>query len=328
MPVGASMVERSGGGFEGVGEQRGSGMDFVFHIGCHKCASTALQRLFRESGAVDYRFVSGSDPRRGKREVLDELESESPRFEWLRKELLKGFSGERPVVLSHEELSGDISGKANPDWRVVAGNLKELIPEARILIVVRRQTDYIRSLYAFRVGIKGEETRSFGRFVSEEGAAGLFDKLDYSVLVKRHVELFGSERVFVLPMEWLSRDRKRFAAALSEAVGADFAEDAFPAPSNASPKNASVLALCRFCNLLFSAVYAPIGWVFPYRVSSKFRFAYYASKRVLVPALARIVPGRGLDNPSVPDDVVSRWSAGNAELSRLFDLDLKDLGYP
>jgi hypothetical protein len=303
-------------------------MDTIVHIGYHKCASTALQRLFRDSGAVDYRFVSGSDPSRGKREILDELESESPRMDWLRAKLLEGFSGDRPVVLSHEELSGDPSGRPRPDWRVVADNLKELFPDARILIVIRSQMDYIRSLYAFRVGLKGEETRSFARFAEEEGTSGLFEKLDYSSLVRRYSELFGADGVSVVPLEWLNSDRGRFAAALSAAVGVDFPEGHPPRPMNASPKNSTVLWFCRFCNVLFSAVYAPIGWMFPYRVSSKFRFAYYAVKRAVVPVLSRATPGRTLDNPSVPDDVVSRWSAGNAELSRSFDMDLRSLGYP
>jgi hypothetical protein len=302
-------------------------MRIAVHIGYHKCASTALQSWFERCPGLDYRFVSGSDPRRGKREILDELESEGCDAGKIRGELLSGFSGGRPVVLSHEELSGDIFGCSDTDWRLAARNLREAFPDARILIVTRRQEDYIRSLYAFRVSAKGEETRCFERFVSEEGAAGLFAKLDYAELAAFHVDLFGAGNVSIVPLEWLWEDFSRFAKEVAKSVGVEVVElGEFPT-LNVGVKGVRVARAARFSNALFKVFHAPFGWCLPHRASSRIRFAYYGFKRMFFPVLDNVLGGARVPEPAVSADVLARWSACNASLSKRFGLDLKGLGY-
>jgi sulfotransferase family protein len=193
----------------------------IIHIGFHKSASTFRQSDVFPQLPVRYVFLAGPS-----RQMLDMAESEkefdaNALREWIVQETAEEHkkSGDEPTIISHEELSGHPHGYDIVDPITTARNLKEAFPEAKILIIIRNQFDYLTSIYTFRVAIKGAEYRSFDRFLTEEGKKGLFAHLEYHQLVKHHIELFGREQVLVLPMEYLRARPEEFFHDLTGFIG-------------------------------------------------------------------------------------------------------------
>jgi len=151
----------------------------VIHIGYHKSASTFLQKQVFPFLPINYLFFAGEN-----REYLDLIESENnPNPElihsWVAREISRKYpTGKHDVtVLSHEELSGHPHGYKSISPFTTAKNLKRTFPDAKILIIIRNQLDYLTSIYTFRVAIKGYEIRNFSSFLGEEEEKGLIDHL-------------------------------------------------------------------------------------------------------------------------------------------------------
>ena len=172
----------------------------VIHIGYHKSASTLLQKEVFPRLAVPYVFLADSQ-----RMMLETESTEAFDPAAFQKAMHEAAAsdGSDGLLISHEALTGHPHGRHKSEPEVVAQNLKAAFPEARILVVVRNPMEYLTSIYTYRVAIKGVEYRSFDRFLDEDGARGLFEHLEYHKLVSRYMELFGRDRVLVVPMEYL-----------------------------------------------------------------------------------------------------------------------------
>jgi hypothetical protein len=124
------------------------------------------------------------------------------------------------TVFSRESLSGDWPDMWTTSWRN-AERIKRLLPDARILAVVRRQEDLLPSLYWLYVRLGG--VASFADFVADRAEGWRFDPrhLEFDRLLGRYVELFGRDDVLVLPYELLRTDPRRFLEDLCAFCGAD-----------------------------------------------------------------------------------------------------------
>lgn len=183
----------------------------VVHIGYHKTATTWFQRRIWPA-ATSHEFV----PRHQTQRALL-----SPSGLWFdpaaaRAELgLEGCA--RPVLLSEENLSGyphngGLHGLIGPE---VARRIRETLPDAQIVILIRNQRDIIRATYAQYVS--GGGTWSLRRYLA--GKAGSYGALTraykapafewehfaFDRLVAHYERLFGSESVHVYPYEWLEQ---------------------------------------------------------------------------------------------------------------------------
>lgn len=303
----------------------------VIHIGYHKSASTFLQRLFPQ-WPVNYAFVAGPD-----RQILDMIQGRG-QFEpavvraWLAETV--GQSRHAVTVLSHEELSGHPHGYSLVSPAKVAANLKELFPSARILIVVRNQLDYVLSLYAFRVAIKGMESRSFARFVKDEAGLGLLNHLQFDRLVEIYQSLFGAENVLVVPMERLRRDPQAFFAPIMNLLEVDAAPPAEQSSVNESTRNLALLQMLRPINKAFSILLSWLRAIFRTRAAhlpDRFRFWFYGLRAKFSRRMTLWFPGgQKLAWPQSPefDSIAAQWAESNLRLEKQTDLDLAALGYP
>ncbi len=222
----------------------------VLHIGYHKTASTWLQLhvfpnlrglrcgepLLRQLGA---NLATASD----------ELLFASAFHASLRQlERLPGG----PLLLSDEGISGSLwdgygSGPKN------AERLHRVLPRAKILIVVRRQDEMLRSIHGQYVNEGG--TRPLRDFIAGrdlEGSRFSLRHLEYDHLVVRYVELFGRERVWVAPYECLRAHPDRFLDDLCEFLGSRLTA---PVPRTRENQTLSkpALWLLRTWNRLFRA---------------------------------------------------------------------------
>jgi hypothetical protein len=230
----------------------------IIHVGYHKAASTFLQQLVFPGLTTDHLCF---DLR-----LLHYIEYEDAfNAEKFRRRIgTRLGQTENPLrILSHEELTGHPHGYRQSDPFRIARRLHEAYPRARILIVIRNQFDYMLSLYAYRTGVKGMETRSLDRFLAQEGDLGLLDKLRYDRLVSLYFDLFSNERVRVLPLEMLQRGPEAFLANLFAFLGCESIAIPEERPLNWSSRVAPILLLCRALNIpvsiLVNSLYC-LGW--------------------------------------------------------------------
>ena len=135
-----------------------------------------------------------------------------------------------------------------------AERLHGLLPAARILIAVRRQDEMLRSIHAQYVNEGG--TRPLRAFIDGRGVAGSrfsLRHLEYDRLVGRYVDLFGRDRVWVVPYEYLRASPDRFLDRLCEMLGTRLTARVSHARLNHSLSRPA-LWLLRSWNRLFRAL--------------------------------------------------------------------------
>ncbi len=305
------------------------------HVGYHKAASTYLQKFVFPVIEANYVFLAGY-----KRHVLDMVQSETCDDRgvknWIEAEIRRKY-GNNPypaTVLSHEELSGMPCGYKTVNPMMVADNLRRLFPQAKILIVVRNQFSYLRSIYTYRVAIKGEESRSFAQFLEEEGALGLWEKLEYDKLVSYYISLFGKDAVCVLPLELLKKDTGEFCRKLSLFLRVPVSPSGGKVV-NESTKLLPVLRFWRPVNFLFARLLLSLKALgietkeeYPYQ---RLRYTFYGIKKVSTRWLNRLFcKAKTLDMQFLRQDqeLVTRYAASNGRLGAQLHMDLGELGYP
>lgn len=126
----------------------------------------------------------------------------------------------RVPYLSNELLSGHpMCG--GTDSTLIAGRLKRLWPDGKILIVIREQKRMLLSLY--KEFIRSGGSWSLARYLQpvQGNSYRTFDLryLEYDRLIGHYYELFGREQVRVLPFERFQQDPVAFCNALLEFAG-------------------------------------------------------------------------------------------------------------
>jgi hypothetical protein len=307
----------------------------IIHIGYHKSASTYLQkRIFPQ---LTSKYLGLPRP------ILNAIEA-GPSFQveeltaWVSSRLGESeqeSDAQQPVILSNEELSGPPEGGARFDPFEVADNLNRAYPDARILIVVRNQFDYLRSIYAFRVAIKGYETRSFSKFLAEEGQQGLFAKLEYDGLIAYYASLFGAANVLVLPLELLKGSPAQFNNLIADFCGGSLSEVP-DKPTNVSTKKQVIVDFWIPVNVVFRKLLKLLSpfsrdnnpHYSPHRI---LRYSFYYFKRGvtwLFNKVYRHAKDLGFDEYPDYQGLYAIYADSNRRLQAFINVDLEVLGYP
>lgn len=182
----------------------------LVHIGMPKCASTWLQRqLFRPVNGYLLRY----GPVASKLAFVD-----GEAAQWRPPEKLLGLkrAGGRVPTISGEMLAGDpLTG--GHDRQLILSRLRQTLPKARILIVIREQCDMFRSLYKLLVNwgygdtpaalLRGEGRNDCRHFQ--------LNYLCYDTLIADYQKAFGPEQVLVLPFEIFRSEPQRFLEAIN-----------------------------------------------------------------------------------------------------------------
>lgn len=299
----------------------------LVHIGLHRTGTTWLQEgLFTEAAGVFRPIVPMAH-------AIDLLVRPHD-FEWdpeaARRAIERGRAeaqeARRVPVLSCEELSGNPHAGG---WNAarLADRLHEVLPEARILIVVRRQPDLILSnhrQYLARGGVG-----SLKRYLLSDPRwfrvpRFRFGNFEFDRLVAHHRERFGADRVEVRCHEEIV-DPVAFARAIATFAGGDpdrVDPGALPRErTNASP-SALLSAILRRSNRLFRR--DDVNPHAPWHLWRLHRAMLGLDRLIL-----RRISG-GLDRRErrfVAEICRGRYGESNARLAAMTGIDLAGLGY-
>jgi len=125
-------------------------------------------------------------------------------------------------VISDERLSGN-PHSGGFDSRLIADRIHNVLPDAKIMIMIREQADICLSNYFqyLRVGGIDSLSRYLHRKYDGRRPGFTLEHFRYLPLVQYYQNLFGPDNVLVLPYEMFKQEGQLFAERLSQFVGWD-----------------------------------------------------------------------------------------------------------
>jgi len=290
-----------------------------FHIGYHKTASSWLQfNVFPKCPDICFLNPPGDKYREHFRQqvLFDDdfsFDLEGAGSDFYAEIDKKRKNNQKVILLSEEDLSGHMYNGYNS--RRHADRLKSLAPAAKIVIVIRRQQDYVRSAYSFYVKRGG--ALSPGRWMKdiEIPASQIIGKLNYHKLIEYYFSIFGKENVLVLPYELIKVDKgKSFLDRVHQFLDlGPFAEDIYRKIDSrrVNPGLSSGLShsLARLTNGVFGGVLPVNAW---------------ALSKADQLVLRHIEKWEG----DLLGKSVDRFIESNRRTAELIGADLRQFGYP
>jgi hypothetical protein len=201
----------------------------LLHVGYHKTGTKWLRAALFEDPATGFQLIS-KESRPVRRLVRDrplDFDAAGTRNELAPFVEEAEAAGLVPVV-----CWGRLAGHAYSggyDSTEIAGRLKAVFPEARILLVIREQRSMILSTYKQYVRAGG--VCSLDHFLHPATERGWripgfdFAYFEYDGLIRHYRSLYGPEAVLALPYEQLVRDRVGFVATIAEFAGRPAGDD-------------------------------------------------------------------------------------------------------
>ena len=187
-----------------------------WHIGYTKAASTYLQQWFAQSSAVYFdpmrpgwnHFVKQSDAsfnlNTAKLWVAEHIRS----------------ARDKPVLFSHERLSGN-PHSGHYDQMEIARRIKQVTPNAHIIVVTRERTDLLKSIYRQYIRAGGGRTASQYFNQQWDGRTPRFNfaPYDYANVMAQYYRIFGQDNVTLAKFEDLKANETAFQANLINQTG-------------------------------------------------------------------------------------------------------------
>ena len=197
----------------------------LVHIGFHKTGTSWLQDEVFDKKDGDFHPIS----KLAHHFVFDQdgfiLNSFDMNETVIREELQKvlkntPLSSERMPVMSYERLSGSpFAGGVNGNSH--AARIKNVFPQAKILIVIRKQADVILSGY-FQY-LTGGGTLGIDKYLysKQNGLRPFFtgNHYHYHHIVSGYQGLFGKKQVLVLPYELFRLDKQAYLERIARFTG-------------------------------------------------------------------------------------------------------------
>lgn len=208
------------------------------HVGFPKCASTSLQRdFFAKSEKIC--FIGRSDDWHGLRKschnslmalaTLDEAQYKS-RKKTLEQQIKTSLAEQDGVVniVSDELLVSFyrpyLRGIPVADVYLVAKRLKSIFPDAKILMVIRNQIQFLSSMLGQlmrnnRVVFDMDDFFAQHKSFVEQGVGSFLHLADYNRTYGVYSELFGAENIEIVLLENLGKSPRKVIGSLLERMG-------------------------------------------------------------------------------------------------------------
>lgn len=317
--------------------------NLLVHIGYHKTATTWLQRqLFTAENDI---FEPVSTSSRGPSTLAanfifddeayllspfdfneNKIRQEIENIKCIRNKTNK-FSLKIPV-LSHERLSGN-PHSSGFDAKKICVMLKNIFPNAKILIVIREQKSFILSNYFQYLSIGG--TCNLKRYLSTkyDGKRPFFSPahIIYVPLIKEYCSLFGKNNVLVLPYEIFKMEPILFIDEINKFLKTNIImEDSeFKRQINTN-NNKLIRYYLRYLNVFMESSSVNNYSLLSSKISKKII-------RIILKILGRVVPDwieTKFENElkkKINIWVGDRYTESNKELNELMTINITKYGY-
>jgi hypothetical protein len=303
----------------------------LIHVGYHKTGTTWLQRRIfsdeslgytqiRPRTLIDEAFVVGNPWRFDPKEATSHFEKFAAEAEE------KGTT----LVVSHERLSG-LPLMNGVDARPIADRIAATYPQGKVLIVIREQREMMLSIYKqniLRFGKDPFEHMWRERTIRERRRPGpSLEVYEYHDLIGYYMELFGPERVLVLPFEQLKTDAVGFVGEIQKFLGLPLPTEV-PTDRDNVALPAAAISLVRYVNVFFRML--GIGTVFAGPIADKrsrrVRLAILKGAGPVLPrSWSRRIEKRWRE--TALELATGRFAESNRITSELTGLDLSRYGY-
>ena len=323
-------------------------MQYIVHIGYPKAASTWLQTI----------LFSGKDPRiqplkvNGETIIANHRKSGAAHFfnEFNSDVLKKSVRLVNPYSFDAKETreaiektlpdSGDYTCLSSESWaghplsggitaRELANRIKETLPNAKILMVIRKQEDMILSAYTYYLTMAGG-LASLKRYLN----ADCHDQIPshspyyycYDQSVSYYKSIFGADNVLALPFELLSqKGEKEFLSAIYSFLGLTPHED-LPNTDKQNVSNQLSYAVLRtfpLLNLLSCA----------HPANGNAGIGLMSTRNFLIKALGLLFSKKRIqkildrDKKAMASFIAPYARPSNQKLQEFMPFNLKELGY-
>lgn len=238
-------------------------VDVILHLGLHKTATGTLQRQFFPA-CQDLKLFTTAVPKM--LELMRLVTRKDPLYfdtDRARELIFPVLSSEKPNVLSNESFSGPpYSGfiECGLDHRsAVLANLRNVFPEAKAILVLRRQDTLARSLY--RQYLKSGGTRKVRRLYGLEGNERppliSLDRFLFTPYVDAVKAAFPAGVLFLTFEEFVNY-RVEFLRKITDFIGVEFPNVKLR-KENASSLGPIGFEFSRLINHLFRTLLNPGG---------------------------------------------------------------------
>jgi len=100
-----------------------------------------------------------------------------------------------------------------------ASRLHKVHPQARVLLLIREQADWLQSVYKYVMSQLPWNQRSFADYCTTPSGVVLLQAGHFDQTIRAYIDVFGSRRVCVLRFEDIVAAPERFAAELCTFIG-------------------------------------------------------------------------------------------------------------
>ncbi|WOE70347.1 sulfotransferase [Hydrogenimonas thermophila] len=303
--------------------------EYFFHIGLPKSATSYLQKNFFPVLNLTYlgkHYDSKIDKRDNNKDfekLFRALFYKQP-FQVTEEEYnkIKNLIGHNKKILySNEVMVGSYTINFNNGYQI-AHHIKNGFPNSKIIYVIRKQDDFIESLY--RQAIRNGYSHSIKKFLNykkgsfrinnyeNDGQIDLFS-LDYYKQLTFYTNIFGKENLLVLPYELLKINRTLFLKKLTSFMSVEYIEPLSSEKTN-SQDGYILLLIMRFINSFISK-----------KIQNRLNDVLFFNK---IGKLLNYIPyKRKFISYELQKKIQEFYNESNKKASEKFHLELENFGY-
>jgi len=305
----------------------------VFHIGLHKTATTSLQ-VDTFPGIPEVNYLPNGSP--VVQSYLNQVLACDPIYypsSTGKRELQSLLDQNKFNLVSSEALSGPawvgVAQRGIDHRSPVLENLSYDFPQAEIILILRRQDAFARSIY--RQYVKAGGTASMARFLGvskshpEHSPMFARDRFFYEPYVRSLNKKFPAG-VHVLFFEQLITDPDAFLSTLAEIFQTD-GDLVFPGKRNSSRLGSRGLWLSRQLNRFFRNALSPNALFPGLPIRRNGRWTSISPVAVLQDNWPSKAPAQSAAEEAICDGVLENCRSDNFRLAELLGVDLSAHGY-
>lgn len=309
----------------------------ILHIGLHKTATTSLQvDTFPKLRGVCYLGPGEPEVKRYVNEVISVEPMYRDHTDAAAANLRQRLSLSEVNLISSEALSGPawvgVSQRGIDHRQSVITNLQRDFPNAYILLILRRQDQYARSIY--RQYVKTGGTASMRKFFGLQTGSNdpadnppLFSRhrFEYSPFVRELQRSFPG-RVKVIPFELMQQDTTQFLKRVCQAIGTE-APSSPPSRLNRTRLGSTGLHVSRMLNRLFRSQLNPGGFLPGIPVRLRGRWLWINPVQLLQDYWPFGQAHQSAEERDLCTLILRRSAQDNRKLAAIINEDLHQFGY-